>query len=121
MNERSGVVNIGIEGMMLASAFVGWFVASVVDQAMPQRAERVFFGVTTPVLSSACSRRSRRASSCPLVHAWLSISLRVDQIISGTIINIVALGVDRLPQPAAEPELAADRRQVRRRSSRRRS
>ena len=90
MNERSGVVNIGIEGMMLASAFVGWFVASIVDQSFGWNPGFVF-GVTPALvigllaaLAMGVSRRS---------HAWLSISLRVDQIISGTIINIVALGM----------------------------
>ena len=91
LNERSGVVNIGIEGMMLVSAFVGWFVASVVDQAFPAEGTGVVFGATFPIVVGVIAALLTGAVAS-LVHAWLSISLRVDQIISGTIINIVALG-----------------------------
>ena len=91
MNERSGVVNIGIEGMMLASAFVGWFVASVVGQAMPSTPS-FFFGAT-PALVIGVLAAVATGVAVSAVHAWLSISVRADQIISGTIINIVAFGV----------------------------
>ncbi len=41
------------------------------------------------------------------LHAWLSISVRADQIISGTIINILAFGLTGLSQPTLiSPELA---------------
>src|SRR6266511_3873315 len=49
-NERSGVVNIGIEGMMLASAFVGWYVASIVGQAV-HADPSFFFGATPAILA----------------------------------------------------------------------
>jgi len=91
MNERSGVVNIGIEGMMLASAFVGWFVASVVSQAIPADPSP-FLGVT-PALLIGLIAAVLCGMAVSAIHAWLSVSLRVDQIISGTIINIVAAGV----------------------------
>jgi simple sugar transport system permease protein len=92
MNERSGVVNIGIEGMMLSSAFVGWWVTSIVDQMVPGDGAGVVFGVTFPIVMGVLAALATGAIAS-LVHAWLSISLRVDQIISGTIINIVAFGV----------------------------
>jgi ABC-type uncharacterized transport system permease subunit len=91
MCERSGVVNIGIEGMMLAAAFAGWFVASVVSQAMPADPSP-FFGMT-PALLIGLIAAVVCGMAVSAVHAWLCVSLRVDQIISGTIINIVALGI----------------------------
>jgi simple sugar transport system permease protein len=92
MNERSGVINIGIEGMMLASAFAGWFVASVVSQAMPASAPGGVFGITVPLLIGLAAAVATGMLVSAL-HAWLSISVRADQIISGTIINIVAFGL----------------------------
>jgi simple sugar transport system permease protein len=92
MNERSGVVNIGIEGMMLASAFLGWWVASVVAQMAPGQPSGIVFGITIPIIAGLLAALAT-GMVASLVHAWLSISLRVDQIISGTIINIVAFGV----------------------------
>lgn len=74
--ERSGVVNIAIEGMMLFAAFAGAFAASV--------AGNVWIGLVVGVLAAAV---------LAWVHAGLSISYRVDQIISGTVINIFALGI----------------------------
>jgi len=91
MCERSGVVNIGIEGMMLSAAFVGWFVASIASQAVPADPSP-FFGVT-PALLIGLVAAVLAGMLVSLLHSWLCISLRADQIIAGTIINIVALGV----------------------------
>jgi simple sugar transport system permease protein len=90
-NERSGIVNIGIEGMMLASAFVGWFVASIVGQLVPMSPTPIF-GATFAIVAGVLAAMATGVVAS-LVHAWLSISVRADQIISGTIINIVAFGV----------------------------
>ena len=91
MNERSGVVNIGIEGMMLFSAYVAFMTALVVHQAFPAQPSS-FFGAT-PALISGVLAAIAAGVLISLLHAWLSITIRADQIISGTIINITALGL----------------------------
>lgn len=89
--ERSGVVNIGIEGIMLASAFTGWVVGVAVAPMFASSAGTIF-GFTIPLLI-ALAAALLVAVIVSAVHAWLSISVRADQIISGTIINIAAFGV----------------------------
>lgn len=91
MNERSGVVNIGIEGTMLSSAFAGWFIASGVSQAFPGEPGAVFGW--TPGLVAGLLGALATGMILSAIHAWLSITVRSDQIISGTIINIAAVGV----------------------------
>ncbi len=91
MNERSGVVNIGIEGMMLGAAFAGWYVASIVGQAVP--AQPIGFFGATPAIVIGLLAAIGTGLLLSAVHAWLCITVRADQIISGTIINIVAFGL----------------------------
>jgi simple sugar transport system permease protein len=90
MNERTGVVNIGIEGMMLVAAFAAWWGASLAAQAIPIRSGPL--GIT-PALLIGLAAGIGSACLVSVAHAWLSISLRADQIISGTIINLFALGI----------------------------
>ena len=91
MCERSGVVNIGIEGTMLAAAFTAWVVgigaAGILGHGDPG-----LFGATLPLLI-ALAAAVLVAVLISWLHAWLSITAKADQIISGTIINIAALGV----------------------------
>jgi simple sugar transport system permease protein len=91
MNERSGVVNIGIEGMMLTSAFVSFLVAGLVAGAIGTQPSPVFGA--TPALLVGVLAGIATGVLVSLLHAWLSITIRADQIISGTIINIAALGM----------------------------
>jgi ABC-type uncharacterized transport system permease subunit len=93
MNERSGVVNIGIEGMMIAAAFAGWFAASTVVQLFPDQPEADFAFGATPALIVGLIAAVLTGMLVSAVHAWLSITVKADQIISGVVINIVALGV----------------------------
>jgi ABC-type uncharacterized transport system permease subunit len=76
--ERSGVINIAIEGMMLTGAFTA--VAATSMSGSP------WIGVVVAVLTSGLMAS---------LHAVLSIKYKVDQIISGTVINILAVGATR--------------------------
>ena len=74
--ERAGIVNIAIEGMMLSGAFISTFVASVTDS--------LWLGVLAALVMGGLMA---------LLHGWLSIRYKVNQIISGTVINIFATGL----------------------------
>lgn len=91
MCERSGVVNIGIEGTMLVAAFVGWSAGIYLVPLVGVEPGPLF--AANPALLGALVLAVLAAVLVSLVHAWLSISVRADQIISGTIINIAALGI----------------------------
>jgi general nucleoside transport system permease protein len=91
MCERSGVVNIGIEGIMIATAFVGWYAGVLVAPLFGAPPDWIFG--FSPALLIALAAAIVTGLVISLLHAWLSISLRADQIISGTIINIAAFGL----------------------------
>jgi ABC-type uncharacterized transport system permease subunit len=90
--ERSGVVNIGIEGIMIAAAFVGWYAGVLLVPIVGLGDSNAAFGVT-PALILALLAAIGVGMLISLLHAWLSITVRADQIISGTIINIFAFGI----------------------------
>ncbi len=76
MCERSGVINIAIEGMMLVAAFTGAIVGSA--------ASNIWVGLAAAMLSGA---------ALGAILAVLSIRYVVDQIVAATFINIFALGI----------------------------
>ena len=76
VSERSGVVNVGIEGMMLMGAFFGIFGADLLDSW--------FLGLLVAMAAGG---------ALALVHAYFSIHLRADQIVSGMALNFLALGI----------------------------
>ena len=83
--ERSGVVNIGIEGMMLSSAFFGWVAAIYMYHIFEFGVGlSITIGVVFAVLTGMLMG---------LLLAVLSITYKVDQIIGGTVINILAVGL----------------------------
>src|SRR3954470_12047419 len=75
-SERAGVINIALEGLMLAGAFTGapgtWWAGSRL------------VGLVSAVLAGAAIAG---------VHAVACIRYRADQVVSGAAINILMLGV----------------------------
>lgn len=82
-SERSGVVNIGIEGMMLVGAFTSVVFASLTGSML--------VGVLAGIIGGAL---------LALLHAVLSIRYLVNQIVSGAGIIILALGLTSYLQRA---------------------
>ncbi|WP_430785823.1 ABC transporter permease [Virgibacillus flavescens] len=81
-SERSGVVNIGLEGLMVMGAFVGIvFNLTFADT----------FGLWTPWISVLVAMVVSAIFS--LIHAVASITFRADQVVSGVAINFLALGL----------------------------
>jgi len=75
-SERSGVVNIGLEGMMLIGAFAAaagsWMTGSP------------WLGL---LLGASCG------GLAGLLHAWICLYWRADQIVTGMGINLIAMGL----------------------------
>jgi simple sugar transport system permease protein len=76
ISERSGVIDIGLEGKMLAAAFA----AAVVSAATGSPWEGLAAAIMVGALMS-------------LVHGFACITHRGDQVVSGVAINIIAVGV----------------------------
>lgn len=79
ISERAGVLNMSVEGMMLTGAFLG-----VVGASMTGNAE---WGLLIGVLG---------VIPLALLQAFLSVTLRANQIVTGIGINILALGATTL-------------------------
>jgi simple sugar transport system permease protein len=92
ISERSGVVNIGLEGIILTAAFVAWITGVVALAILGPGEPTAIFGLTPPLLLAVAAAMLSGMILAAL-HAWLSISVRADQIISGVIINIAAVGL----------------------------
>jgi simple sugar transport system permease protein len=75
-SERGGVVNIGLEGMMLMGAFWGIYGAD--------KSGSWVLGLLIGMLAGGL---------LALVHAFFAIHLRADQIVGGTAVNFLALGI----------------------------
>src|SRR5512140_576136 len=74
--ERSGILNLGVEGMMLVGAMTG-------------------FGVAHASGSAALGLLAAMAAAAALsaLHAFVTISLRADQVVSGLALTFVGTGL----------------------------
>ena len=76
ITERSGVLNLGVEGMMSLGAVAGFIVAFTTGNP--------WLGIAAGIISGAL---------ISLIHAFLCISLRASQVVSGLALTMVGLGV----------------------------
>lgn len=83
LSERSGVVNIALEGLMMVGGFAGATATVLLEPYLPP--------VITPWIGVAIGMLIGMLFS--LIHAYVSINLKADQVISGTAINLLAGGV----------------------------
>jgi general nucleoside transport system permease protein len=84
LSERSGMLNIALEGKMLVGACVAAIVGSVVSLSTGNSVLATIIAIVSAMLVSGL---------LGLLLAWLGIRHKVDQIIAGTVINIGALGI----------------------------
>jgi simple sugar transport system permease protein len=86
-SERSGIVNIGLEGLMIIGTVTGswgtFYFTTELGLGLPWGPVLgLFVGLVAGVLFAA-------------VHALATVTFRVDQIVSGVVINLVAIGLAR--------------------------
>jgi simple sugar transport system permease protein len=79
--ERSGVLNLGVEGMMLFGAAIGYWATQRVD------------GPASTVLLLAVLASAVAGAAMAAIHAFLTITLRANQIVSGLALTIFAGGL----------------------------
>jgi len=80
-SERSGVVNIGLEGLMVVGGFASALSISKLQQSYPDASWVIWVGLLIAMLAGALFS---------LLHAFASINLNADQVISGIAINMIA-------------------------------
>jgi ABC-type uncharacterized transport system permease subunit len=76
ISERSGVINVGLEGQMLMGCFWGIYGADLLHSWV--------WGMLVAVVSGGL---------LGLIHAFFSVHLRANQIVAGFGINFLALGI----------------------------
>ena len=82
--ERSGVINIGIEGNAITGAFIGWFVSLKLSS----------WGILAPVAGLIAS--ASVGMIVALIFSFFVLRLKTDQVVTGTGINLLAFGLVHL-------------------------
>lgn len=80
-SERSGIVNIGLEGLMIVGSFSGALVIFKLQDSMPNSSLPLWIGLAVAMIIGMLFS---------LLHAFASINLNANQVISGTAINMIA-------------------------------
>ncbi|MGL4737383.1 MAG: ABC transporter permease [Cellulosilyticaceae bacterium] len=80
-SERSGVVNIGLDGLMIVGAFSSALTINALQGVAPNATWVIWLGLFVATLIGALFS---------LLHAFASINLQANQVISGTAINMMA-------------------------------
>lgn len=83
-SERSGVVNIGLEGLMVMGAFAAAITVHYLQDVISNNSLVLWIGLLVGVLV---------ATLFSLLHAFASINLSADQVISGVAINMIAAAI----------------------------
>ncbi|ATD54494.1 ABC transporter permease [Clostridium chauvoei] len=79
--ERSGIVNVGLDGLMIIGSFAGAFTIVKLQEKMPGSSLPLWIGLLVAMLAGMLFS---------LLHAFASINLNANQVISGTAINMIA-------------------------------
>jgi general nucleoside transport system permease protein len=74
--ERSGVLNLGVEGMMLMGAMTGFSVAL--------QTENPWLGVIAAMLAAGLLSQ---------IHAFITVTLKADQVVSGLALTMLGVGI----------------------------
>lgn len=82
-SERSGVVNIALEGLLLTGAFAGLWAAHAAEGMGVAAAAAAWLGVAAAVVAGTAMAG---------VHAFVTVRLGADQIVSGLAVNLLAAG-----------------------------
>lgn len=84
ISERSGVVNIAMEGMMLVGAFASVMVTLAMHNLGMSNFLSVLIGTIAAMLAGGL---------LSLIHATVSVNFKANQIVSGIAINLIGLGL----------------------------